>query len=403
MVLVRAQDQKGATSQPDTVLVPVGTAGGVIWYWWVEELYITATSSPVVVMDEGKEVLVAVFDDGQIHELDPATGRALRVITLPCWALGWVAFCGQTHHLIAGDQIGDLCAVALDGTIPWQWPAQAPFWDFGAPAIRDDRIYICCDDSIRCLRDEDSICAPIGAYAPQGRVADAPVIDAQGNVYFGTDSGYLYKMGPELDTVFWRTRLLAKGEVHGPVIGGDGTIYCASDSFRLYAIDPATGIPSWTVTLDGDVFRPAIGQSAVFVGSSLGKVYSISPTGGSINWEKSLSQISGFSTTPIIAANGYVYFQDDADVLYCVNQADGTLIWSCNCPRYLPRTGGGSSHRPGRLQLTDYPPNPSICANGNIIVVGADACYCVAGYPEGPLDLSAPWPKWQKNLWNTGK
>jgi len=27
----------------------------------------------------------------------------------------------------------------------------------------------------------------------------------------------------------------------------------------------------------------------------------------------------------------------------------------------------------------------------------------VAGYAEGPLDASAAWPKWQKDLFNTGK
>ena len=119
--------------------------------------------------------------------------------------------------------------------------------------------------------------------------------------------------------------------------------------------------------------------------------------------EKLLAQSSAFSTAPIVAANGYVYFQDEDDVLYCLNQADGTLIWSCNCPNYLPRSGGGSSHRPRKLQLTDYLPNPTICANGNIIVVGSDATYCVAGYTAGPLDGTAAWPKWQKDLSNSGK
>jgi hypothetical protein len=54
------------------------------------------------------------------------------------------------------------------------------------------------------------------------------------------------------------------------------------------------------------------------------------------------------------------------------------------------------------MQLTDYPPNPTILSNGNIIVAGSDALYCVAGYPEGPLDPLASWPKWQHDLYNTG-
>jgi hypothetical protein len=40
--------------------------------------------------------------------------------------------------------------------------------------------------------------------------------------------------------------------------------------------------------------------------------------------------------------------------------------------------------------------------NGNIIVAGRYALYCVAGSPAGPLDPLAPWPKWQHDLYNTG-
>jgi outer membrane protein assembly factor BamB len=230
---------------------------------------------------------------------------------------------------------------------------------------------------------------------------DGPVIDAQGNVYFGTDSGYLYKMGPELDTVFWRTRLLANGEIHSPLVGGDGTIYCASESSRLYARDPTTGAPVWTVTVDGDAFRPALGQSALFVGTAFGKAYSINPATGGTNWQIQLTPGDGISTTPVVTDSGIVYFQDESDVLYCVSQSDGLVIWSCDCKRYLPRSGG-SPRRPRKMQLTDYYPSPTILPSGNIIVAGVDALYCVAGYPGAPLDPLAPWPKWQHDIWNTG-
>jgi len=36
-------------------------------------------------------------------------------------------------------------------------------------------------------------------------------------------------------------------------------------------------------------------------------------------------------------------------------------------------------------------------------VVGSDALYCVAGYTDGLLATSEAWPKWQKNLYNSGK
>jgi outer membrane protein assembly factor BamB len=169
----------------------------------------------------------------------------------------------------------------------------------------------------------------------------------------------------------------------------------------VHSVNPSTGERNWTIAVDGEVSRPVLGQTALFVASSSGNAYSIDPATGSINWQKSLSTSDGFSTSPIVTANGYIYFASDADVLFCVNQADGTVIWRCDCPRYLPRSNG-SSGRPKRAGVNDYPPNPTILPNGNIIVCGDVAVYCVAGYPDGPLDPLAPWPKWQHDVYNTG-
>jgi outer membrane protein assembly factor BamB len=412
--IVTAQDTRGAVSRPDTVYVPVGYAGGVIWYWQSsdpENPGESFTTSPVIVVVGGEERLFGGDDgDHEFYSIRTSDRKGERKQTTrwpECDFTGQPAFCEATQHIIVGSDEGELYALKVDGLgKAWQWPDNPESLltglEWGAPAIKDNRLYVPHeDDSLFYFIDSVDHCVRMATFTPHASFVDAPVIDVQGNVYFGTDSGYLYKMGPELDTVFWRTRLLSNGEIHSPIIGNDGTIYCASDFSRVYAIDPVSGTPSWVVTLEGEPFRLALGQTALFVASSFGKVYSISPATGTVSWDRQLSPTEGFYTTPIVAANGYVYFQDDADVLYCLDQADGMVIWTCDCPRYLPRTGG-NSHRPRRMQLTDYPPNPTILSNGNIIVAGSGALYCVAGYPERPLDPLAPWPKWQHNLYNTG-
>jgi outer membrane protein assembly factor BamB len=414
VVIVIAQDTRGATSFPDTVYVPVGYAGGVTWCWPSNrEPPRPYVASPVIVNDGTGEFLYGVRkDDYKFYAIRLADGHEVYCASTKFPGsefTGQLAFCEATQHIIVGSDEGELYALKVDGLgKAWQWPDNPESLmtglEWGAPAIKDNRLYVPHeDDSLFYFIDSVDHGVRVAAFTPHAGLVDAPVIDAQGNVYFGTDSGYLYKMGPELDTVFWRTRLLTNGEIHGPAIGGDGTVYCASDESRVYAIDPVTGSvkPGWPLTLDGKVTRLALGQMGLFVGTSFGKAYSINPVTGSINWEKQPTLTAGFITTPIVAANGYVYFQDDNDVLYCLNQADGTLIWFCDCPSYLPRSGG-NSHRPRKLQLTDYAPNPTILANGNIIVPGSEALYCVAGYPERPLDPLAPWPKWQHDLYNTG-
>ncbi len=414
-VLIIAQDWKGASSLPETVSIPVGTAGGVNWWWQSsdpENPGEPCTTSPLIVTVGGDERLFFSDEgDGKFYSIR-ASGFGGEKSATTRWPggtfSGHPAFCEATQHIIIGSDEGELYALKVDGLgKDWHWPDNPESLltglEWGAPAIKGNRLYVPHeDDSLFLFEDVGLQGNRVAAYPVNASVVDAPVIDAQGNVYFGTDSGYLYKMGPELDTVYWRTRLLANGEIHGPVIGGDGAVYCASDQSRVYAIDPVSGTPLWTATLDGDVSRLALGQSAIFVGSGSGHVYSIDPATGEKNWEKQLTLTAGFSTTPIVAANGYVYFQDDDDVLYCLNQADGTIIWYCKCTDYLPRAGGGGPHRPRKTQLFDYAPNPTILANGNIIVCGDDALYCVAGYPEGPLDGAAPWPKWQHDVYNTG-
>jgi outer membrane protein assembly factor BamB len=416
-VIVAALDMNNI-SIPETTTVPVEPFGRVQWFWWSsdpENPCEPLTTSAVIAIDAADERLFSgCKGDYNFYSIRTSDrGGELKATTR--WPeydfTGHPGFCAATNHVIVGSDEGELYALKLDGLYcDWRWPGKPSEEsltgiEWGAPAFNGNRIYIGhYDDSLFYFLDYGVQATRVAAYGVHASVIDAPIVDASGNVIFGTDSGYLVKIDGNLISPIWRSKLLRNGEVHSPLLGSDGTIYCASDSFRLFAIDPATGVvkSGWPLTLDGDVFRPVLGRSALFVGATFGKVYSINPATGVINWQKSLTQTSGFRTAPVVAANGYVYFQDDDDVLYCLNQADGTVNWACNCPLYLPRTNCGSSHQPRRLQLTDYRPNPSICANGNIIVVGADACYCVAGYPEGPLDPLAPWPKWQHDLYNTG-
>jgi len=307
-----------------------------------------------------------------------------------------------------GSDEGELYALALDLNKDWQWPdslsERGTNIEWGAPAFNGYNIYIGhLDDSLFFFQDAGSQGNRIAAYGVNASVIDAPAIDATGNVIFGTDSGYLIKIDANLSSPIWRLHLIRVGEVNGPIIGGDGTIYCGTESSRLCAVKP-DGTIKWTATLDGIGARPALGQSALFVATEMGSVYSINPQTGAINWRKSYTPGIAFTTTPIVAANGYLYIQDDNDVLYCVKQADGADWWVCDCNRYLPGGGrNGSSSRPRKLGLINYDPNPSITSTGNIIVVGQNALFCVAGYPTSPLDPLAPWPKWQRGLYNTGK
>ena len=381
------------------------------WYW--RDIYGCGMATSAIVANDGVEEVVMshCYDDYNFYSIRTSDGTTKCTTRTRYPGYDFTGHPGLANgHIIVGSDEGELYALTLNGLqTAWQWPNKPSEEsltgiEWGAPAFNGNYIYIGHDDdSLFKFRDDGSQGVRVAAYGPRAEVVDAPVVDADGSVYFGTDSGYLIKIDANLTAPIWRTRLLRVGEVYGPVIGSDGTVYCGTDSSGLYAV-ASDGAIRWGATLDGIGARPAVGRSALFVGTEMGLAYSISPATGAINWQKSLALAGGFYTTPIVAANGYVYFQDDEDVLYCVNQADGTLIWSCDCEGYLPSPGKHrSSRRQTKPQLTYYDPNPSITADGGVIVVGYDALFCVNGHREGPLDPLAAWPKWQKNLANTGR
>ena len=406
----------GGNHSSDTISISI--VGHMRWFWRSSDEGAMMTSA--VVTNDGEEEVVMSYcwDDWSFRTIKAYSGHSKSSATTYHAEYdfdGHPALCAATGHVIVGSQEGELYALTLPAlTCAWRWPGIAveslePFSSFGAPAISGNAIYVGRDEDLDTLyrlykfTDAGGSVSQSAAYAMASHsVVDAPAIGADGSVYFGTDSGYLVKIDANLTAPVWRKHLMRVGDVYGPIIGSNGTIYCGTDSGRLYAHSPS-GALEWAVVLDAIGARPALGRSALFLGTEAGTVYSIDPATGAINWQKSFSPNGSFETTPVVAANGYVYFQNDNDVLYCLKQTDGTVMWVCDCNRYLPGGGRiGGPRPPRKAGLTDYDPNPSITAEGDIIVVGRHALFCVAG-DGSRLDVSAPWPKWQKNLFNTGK
>jgi outer membrane protein assembly factor BamB len=395
-VIITAQDRRGTTSLPETVLVPVDTTGGVIWSYaapWASPLVVNdgfedcVYFMPWLSMDPPGSRFLGLTEDGSLKYTAPRES----------FPSAGVAYCAATQHIVGGG----LGFWALDRQLHVAWHLETPeSTGWGDPAVSGDRIYLDNEnDSLYCFIDSVDRGVRLAAFRTSLSINGAPVVDAQGNVYFGTDSGFLYKVGPGLDTMFWRTRFVA-GSIYSPVVGSDGTIFCASDASCIYAVDPATGTSIWTVTLLGVPGPLVLGRTAIFVATSGGTAYSIDPATGIVNWSKRLALDEGISTAPAVAADGYVYFVSDDDVLYRVSQMDGALDWACDCGYF---GGGIEVSYPGkRMPSTVDPSNSTILPNGNIIVAGRYALYCVAGSRSSTLDPLAPWPKWQHDLYNSG-
>ncbi len=403
-VRCQAQDIHEAESDwSDAKTLYIGEAGGVKW-WWIDsgEDEGVCYTSALIVVDGENELAYSSADDGSFYGIrvtDGArkrSGQAVQPLEQNEFT-GHPAYCAATGHVIVGNEDGELYAMNVGLSKAWHWPGQThedslTYIEWGTPAINGSKIYVPRDnDTLYYFTDLGSDGRLENTYYVPG-IVDAPVIDASGYVLFGTDSGYIYKMRPDL-TLEWRKLLKANDDIHSPAIGPDGTVYCGSSTGWVYAVNP-DGSVKWSKQLGGETYRVVVVGTVAFVTTGQGRLYKLDTATGNITWNKQYATTE--ITTSAIIAGDYLYYQDFDDVVFCVQQSDGALLWKCDCLLY------GPAKKSGPRKLDGFEGNPSITSTGDIIVIGAEAMYCVAGYASRTLPGTG-WPKWQKDLYNTGK
>ncbi len=405
-VKVKARDKKLSESGFDSVQVVIGAAGKVL-KWFVGSAELDSDppiASPVVV-----DTVIYTYTSSWLYSIGLGSGRRINSAystrgTEPddYEYQGHPAYCPSTAHIIIGSDDANLYAYnASNLTRAWIWTPDTLTDGWGTPAINGNKIYIVSElDSfyyLHYVEDLGSAVNPRTSYRLPMMVGGAPVIDNSGYVIVGLTNGLVYKFDPELSNVVWIDSTRLGSEINCLGIGDDGTIYVADEGGFVTALN-TTGGARWSQLIDpGGVAGLALGPSRIFVTTGSGKVVALSQS-GSTDWTNAdcTNQIFG---APLLAANGYLYYVDDEDKLYCVKQDNGELVWIANCLEQVE--GRGPNFRPRRFASAENP-SLSIGPNGNLVVIGGDYLYIVQGYTEGTL-MQAPWPKWQKDLYNTGK
>ncbi len=413
-----AKDNKGSESDTsDPLTVVVGEAGAVIWWWWSpgEEGEEAPTTAPVLLTHESNELAyTAPGFPNKIYGInvvdgDPEESGSPNFASEENAFTGHPAYCERTGHIIIGNEDGELYAFTTGLSGEWNWPDSSAegltMIEWGAPAIYDNRIYVPHDDDTLYYFADNGPSVTLAARYFVAGLGEAAVVDNDGNVYVTTSWGWLYKFPSDLSAPTWTSLLSTTNqELYVPAIGGDGTIYVGGVDSTFYAVDPATGDVKWELPVVGAAHRCVVGYSAIYVTTGFGMLHSLSPAGVE-NWAVQLSPtwteiVAGPVLTQPVASigDGLIYAQDYDDVLYCVKQSNGEPVWTCNCLDFGPTVKKGSGKRDIDLMEASL----AITSTGNIIVVGDEALYCVAGYADGILAGSA-WPKWQQNKYNTGR
>jgi outer membrane protein assembly factor BamB len=406
-VKVRARDHKGSVSAwTDSSRIMVDTTGVVLWAWVSpDEDEGPAIGSPLVMMRDADELVYVGAEDefGRFYGIKTIDGRRKvsgSGATPEEYFTGHPAYVASTGNIIVGCEDGELYAFNKSLTSQWRYPraAEPTNIEWGVPAINGTKVYCTRDDDkIYYLTDNGSSATYQAAYTVRG-IKGNPVIDNAGNVIVVTDTGRILILDGNLTTVVWDTLLNGDGKaLMSPVIGGTD-IYVGDEVGNVYALRADRSL-KWKTSVIGEAGAIVLGTGAVYVATGSGRLYRLNPETGAPVWNVTLTGENEVAVSPILTANGFIYVHDDQDALHCLKQDDGSYVWICYCDE------AGPTRSPGRRAGRDFENpaySPALTSRGDIVIVGIDALYLVAGYTEGTL-APAPWPKWQGGVYNTGK
>ncbi len=199
---------------------------------------------------------------------------------------------GPDGTLYAGNTGGGVYALNPDGTQKWSFPTGNAVWS--AVAIGDD-----------------------------------------GRLFFDSLDLFIYAADRDGEQAW--SKPTVGFNASSPAIGSDGTVYVGSFDSNVYALDPDTGLERWRLTTDDHVYSsPALAEdpsgrtTAVFVGSTDGGLYAITPN-GKLLWRYETGD--PLRSSPVVgrAPGGrgeIVYVGSSNGKLYAINADDGTRRWS---------------------------------------------------------------------------
>ncbi len=164
------------------------------------------------------------------------------------------------------------------------------------------------------------------SYTTGGQIASSPTLDVEGNIYVGSEDGFLYTLDVD-GNLRWKKSL--GGEIFAsPLIATDGHLYVGSKSGTFYCLATATGNTIWTFATGDQIYSsPVISdQGRVYFGSLNGKLYALQSDDGEQVW--SFTADSKIYNSPALAADGsVVYFGSQAGTFYAIDARLGTKQW----------------------------------------------------------------------------
>lgn len=162
------------------------------------------------------------------------------------------------------------------------------------------------------------------------KILASPVID-QGNIYIGSDDGYLYCLQEKTGEINWKFKTF--GVIRSGAKIYENKIAFLSGDSKLYVLDLKSGREIWNFTTRGEkeydcwdyyLSVPEICGEIICFGSGDGYIYGLDKNTGHKKWEVKTDNVV-HSTAAVIDKN--VYFGSFDGNLYSINSENGSVNW----------------------------------------------------------------------------
>ncbi len=176
------------------------------------------------------------------------------------------------------------------------------------------------------------------------------------NVYVGGYDGTVRAYNANSGKLRWI--YTTGGAIVGQILLLGDKVYVGSEDTNLYCLTADKGKQVWKFEAEEPIYcSPVSDGTSVYFGCGSGAFYSVDAGTGNQNWKNSDATYN-IEITPFVA-NGKVYYGAWDRYVYCLNTADGKLVWKCE--------GKGSSEGGAAVYYSPADCGPVVC-NGKVFV-----------------------------------
>jgi len=255
-------------------------------------------------------------DEGTLYALNPVTGETLWSTTLDGPITGGAVVSDDFVFIATGEGFR---ALRTDGSVLWSSGLDGRV-NFGPPTATDEAVYFGADSG-RLFKINKLSGAREWTYRTFSQIPSAPVVD-DGMVFVGSRDGSIYGLNEQGGGLEWEYE---KDVTVNGLSMRDGGLYAAREGGDLLKLN-TRGDVLWIRDIEGNVATtPAVTEDLVYVGTRGNKLYAMDRGEGIVQWEFDGANAS--ITAPPVVVEGTVYFGCQDDRVYALDAETGDRQW----------------------------------------------------------------------------